>query len=79
MASTSVVIKGPAIRAGSTLSFFASNGRVPPTILAIITVTTKVKDTVKATVGSTVTIYEIVPEAGVRISKIKNLEDDIAL
>ena len=35
--------------------------------------------TIKATVGPTVTLYEIVPEAGVRISKIKNLEDDIAL
>lgn len=32
-----------------------------------------------ATVGPTVTLYEIVPAAGVRISKIKNLEDDIAL
>lgn len=36
-------------------------------------------DSIKATVGPTVTLYEIVPEAGVRISKIKNLEDDIAL
>lgn len=35
--------------------------------------------TIKATVGPTVTLYEIIPEAGVRISKIKNLEDDIAL
>ena len=34
---------------------------------------------IKATVGPTVTLYEIVPEPGVRISKIKNLEDDIAL
>ena len=34
---------------------------------------------IKATVGPTVTLYEIIPEAGVRISKIKNLEDDIAL
>ncbi len=34
---------------------------------------------IKATVGPTVTLYEIVPEKGVRISKIKNLEDDIAL
>lgn len=34
---------------------------------------------IKATVGPTVTLYEIVPAAGVRISKIKNLEDDIAL
>ena len=34
---------------------------------------------IKATVGPTVTLYEIVPEAGIRISKIKNLEDDIAL
>ena len=32
-----------------------------------------------ATVGPTITLYEIIPEAGVRISKIKNLEDDIAL
>jgi len=34
---------------------------------------------ITATVGPTVTLYEIIPEAGVRISKIKNLEDDIAL
>lgn len=34
---------------------------------------------IKATIGPTVTLYEIVPESGVRISKIKNLEDDIAL
>ncbi|UJH67510.1 DNA translocase FtsK [Allomuricauda sp. SCSIO 65647] len=34
---------------------------------------------IKATIGPTVTLYEIVPEAGVRISRIKNLEDDIAL
>ena len=34
---------------------------------------------IKATVGPTVTLYEIVPSKGVRISKIKNLEDDIAL
>ncbi len=34
---------------------------------------------IKATVGPTITLYEIVPAAGVRISKIKNLEDDIAL
>ncbi|MBK8847708.1 MAG: DNA translocase FtsK 4TM domain-containing protein [Bacteroidetes bacterium] len=34
---------------------------------------------IKATVGPTVTLFEIVPQAGVRISKIKNLEDDIAL
>jgi len=34
---------------------------------------------IAATVGPTVTLYEIVPAAGVRISKIKNLEDDIAL
>ena len=34
---------------------------------------------IMATVGPTVTLYEIVPAAGVRISKIKNLEDDIAL
>ena len=34
---------------------------------------------IKANIGPTVTLYEIVPEAGVRISKIKNLEDDIAL
>ena len=32
-----------------------------------------------ATIGPTVTLYEIVPAPGVRISKIKNLEDDIAL
>ena len=32
-----------------------------------------------ATVGPTVTLYEIVPAPGVRISRIKNLEDDIAL
>jgi len=36
-------------------------------------------DQIKATIGPTVTLYEIIPEAGVRISKIKNLEDDIAL
>ncbi|MFN5031266.1 MAG: DNA translocase FtsK 4TM domain-containing protein [Flavobacteriia bacterium] len=36
-------------------------------------------DKIKATVGPTVTLYEIVPAPGVRISKIKNLEDDIAL
>ena len=35
--------------------------------------------TIKATVGPTITLYEIVPQAGVRISKIRNLEDDIAL
>lgn len=34
---------------------------------------------IKATIGPTVTLYEIVPAAGVRISKIKSLEDDIAL
>ncbi len=34
---------------------------------------------IKATIGPTVTLYEIVPEAGVKISRIKNLEDDIAL
>jgi S-DNA-T family DNA segregation ATPase FtsK/SpoIIIE len=34
---------------------------------------------IKATIGPAVTLYEIVPEAGVRISRIKNLEDDIAL
>ena len=38
----------------------------------------KIKE-IKATVGATVTLYEIIPEAGVRISKIRNLEDDIAL
>lgn len=36
-------------------------------------------DKIKATIGPTVTLYEIVPAAGIRISKIKNLEDDIAL
>ncbi|MBQ0148826.1 MAG: DNA translocase FtsK [Flavobacteriaceae bacterium] len=36
-------------------------------------------ESIKATIGPTVTLYEIVPQAGVRISKIKNLEDDIAL
>ncbi|MEG1839334.1 MAG: DNA translocase FtsK, partial [Bacteroidaceae bacterium] len=35
--------------------------------------------TIKATVGPTITLYEITPESGVRISKIRNLEDDIAL
>ena len=35
--------------------------------------------TIKATVGPTITLYEVVPETGVRIAKIKNLEDDIAL
>ena len=34
---------------------------------------------IKATTGPTITLYEIVPAPGVRISKIKNLEDDIAL
>jgi len=34
---------------------------------------------IKATIGPAVTLYEIVPEAGIRISRIKNLEDDIAL
>ncbi len=34
---------------------------------------------IKATIGPTVTLYEIVPEAGTKIAKIKNLEDDIAL
>lgn len=34
---------------------------------------------IKATVGPTITLYEITPESGVRISKIRNLEDDIAL
>lgn len=34
---------------------------------------------IKATVGPTVTLYEIIPEAGIRIAKIKTLEDDIAL
>ncbi|HEX5001056.1 MAG TPA: DNA translocase FtsK 4TM domain-containing protein [Bacteroidia bacterium] len=36
-------------------------------------------DKIKATVGPTVTLFEIIPQAGIRISKIKNLEDDIAL
>ena len=36
-------------------------------------------DKIMATIGPTVTLYEIVPAPGVRISKIKNLEDDIAL
>jgi len=36
-------------------------------------------DKISATIGPTITLYEIVPAAGVRISKIKNLEDDIAL
>ena len=36
-------------------------------------------DHIKATIGPTVTLYEIIPAAGIRISKIKNLEDDIAL
>ena len=36
-------------------------------------------DKIKATIGPTVTLYEIIPEAGIRISKIKSLEDDIAL
>jgi len=34
---------------------------------------------IKATIGPTVTLYEIIPDAGVKISRIKNLEDDIAL
>ncbi len=36
-------------------------------------------DKIKATVGPTVTLYEIIPAPGIRISKIKNLENDIAL
>ena len=36
-------------------------------------------DKIKATVGPTITLYEIIPAPGIRISKIKNLEDDIAL
>ena len=36
-------------------------------------------NSISATVGPTITLYEIVPEAGIRISKIKNLEDDISL
>ena len=36
-------------------------------------------NTIKATVGPTITLYEITPESGVRISKIRGLEDDIAL
>ena len=36
-------------------------------------------DAIKATVGPTITLYEITPAQGVRISKIRNLEDDIAL
>ena len=34
---------------------------------------------IRATIGPTVTLYEIVPDAGIKISRIKNLEDDIAL
>ncbi|MFC2096819.1 DNA translocase FtsK 4TM domain-containing protein [Bacteroidota bacterium] len=36
-------------------------------------------DKIKATIGPTITLYEIIPAPGVRISRIKNLEDDIAL
>ena len=36
-------------------------------------------DTIKATIGPTITLYEITPAVGVKISKIRNLEDDIAL
>ncbi|MBN2746146.1 MAG: DNA translocase FtsK 4TM domain-containing protein [Bacteroidales bacterium] len=36
-------------------------------------------DKIKATIGPTITLYEIVPAPGIRISKIRNLEDDIAL
>ena len=36
-------------------------------------------DSIRATVGPTITLYEITPAQGVRISKIRNLEDDIAL
>ena len=39
----------------------------------------EIQENLKATVGPTVALYEIIPAAGVRISKIKNLEDDIAL
>lgn len=34
---------------------------------------------IKATIGPTVTLYEIVPEAGIRVASIKKLQDDIAL
>ena len=34
---------------------------------------------IKATIGPTVTLYEIIPEAGIRVSRVKNLEDDIAM
>src|SRR5690606_2630496 len=56
IASTMVVINGPAIMAGSSFSFLASNGKVPPTILAVITVTIVVTDTVKAIIKSTLSI-----------------------
>ncbi len=36
-------------------------------------------NTIQATVGPTITLYEVVPESGVKISRIRNLEDDIAL
>ena len=36
-------------------------------------------DSIKATVGPTITLYEIVPKSGIRISKIRNLESDIML
>lgn len=36
-------------------------------------------DKIRATIGPTITLYEIIPAPGVRIAKIKNLEDDIAL
>lgn len=36
-------------------------------------------DKIKATIGPTITLYEIIPAPGIRISKIRNLEDDIAL
>ncbi|MBX2901027.1 MAG: DNA translocase FtsK [Cyclobacteriaceae bacterium] len=48
----------------------------------IVTTLTNFKigiQSIKATIGPTVTLYEIVPDAGIKISRIKNLEDDIAL
>lgn len=54
----------------------AANRRKIVETLGHFGITVRVKE---VTVGPTITLYEIVPDAGVKISKIKNLEDDIAL
>jgi len=65
------------------------NQKIPPNTVELEANKNKIVDTlghydieidkIMATIGPTVTLYEIIPKAGVRISKIKNLEDDIAL